>query len=329
MNLKKILPIVGIIILVFILFNLDFKEIIRIFSGINPLYSFLCFFAVVPLLLMANIEWQLLLKKQKIHVSFWYSIKNFFFGYFFGFITPGGFGALARSVYLSEESKAPLPKCVSNIIIYNTVEFIAMFLVGAVGAIYLSSIYPSLFYIIILVMLLVIALFLFFFKSKISKVLFAKIVQSKVFATFKDRIEGSIDTFYEDLPKFKDVLLPLSISLTGWFLKCVMLFFISQLFLIDIFFVDFIMIMAVADVIASIPISIYGIGTREAALIPLFYAFNPAITTEQIVSLSLFWFVIIWLMPSIIGAFLILHETKKQESSHRGFFTICQRVRKK
>ena len=70
--------------------------------------------------------------------------------------------------------------------------------------------------------------------------------------------------------------------------------------------------MAGADVIASIPISIYGIGTREAALIPLFYAFNPAITTEQIVSFSLFWFVVIWLTPSIIGAFLTLHEAKKQ-----------------
>ena len=70
--------------------------------------------------------------------------------------------------------------------------------------------------------------------------------------------------------------------------------------------------MAVADVIASIPISIYGLGTREAALIPLFSMFSTStITNEQIVSLSLFWFVIIWLSPSVIGAVITAVETRK------------------
>ena len=98
MQLKKILPITGIIILIFILTTLDFEEIFTIFSGINPWHSFICFFAIVPLILIANIEWQILLRKQKIHVSFWYSIKNFFIGYFYGFITPGGIGAYTRGI---------------------------------------------------------------------------------------------------------------------------------------------------------------------------------------------------------------------------------------
>ena len=67
--------------------------------------------------------------------------------------------------------------------------------------------------------------------------------------------------------------------------------------------------MAVSDVIASVPISIYGLGTREAALISMFNILN--VESEKIVSLSLFWFVIIWLVPSIIGSFVTLIETKK------------------
>ena len=65
MNIKKLLPIVGIIILIILLSTLDFEEIINIFSKINPLYSFLCFFASAPLILLSTIEWQLLLRKQK------------------------------------------------------------------------------------------------------------------------------------------------------------------------------------------------------------------------------------------------------------------------
>jgi len=309
MNLKKILPLIGIIILVIILFTIDFQKIFDIFSRLNPLYAFLSFFIIFPLIILANIEWQLLLRKQKIKVSFWYSIKNFFIGYFYGFITPGGFGAYTRSIYLSNESGAPLPKCVSNIIIFNTVEFMAMLFVGAFGAIYLSQLYPYLFYTIIALMILSIGLFLFFFKKERSKVLFTKIVQSRIFATVKDKVEGSIDTFYEDLPRLKDVIPPFIISITGWAIKYVLLFFIAKMFSINIHFIDFIFIMAVADVIAAIPISIYGLGTREAALIGMFAAFGVA--KEPIVSLSLYWFVLIWLTPSIIGVFVTMFETKK------------------
>lgn len=313
MNIKKWIPIVGIIILIILLSTLDFEEIINIFSKINPLHSFLCFFASAPLILLSTIEWQLLLRKQKIHVSFGYSIKNFFIGYFYGFITPGAFGAYTRSLYLSHESKAPLPKCVSNIIIFNTIDYLALLLLGLVGAIFLSSIVPYLFYSIIIVIAVVIILFLFLFKNKRSKIVFTKIVQSKVFATLRDRLEDSIDSFYEDLPRFRDVLLPFALSVFGWIVKFIELFLISKLFSIEVPIIYFVLIIAVADVIASIPISIYGLGTRELALVSLFSASSFNVVNEAIVSLSLFWFVVIWLPPSIIGAFVTYFETKKMD----------------
>ena len=117
MRIKKILPVVGIIVLIVIFTTLDLRKIYDIFYSINPLYSLICFFAIIPILLLVNVEWQILLKKQKIKVDFLYSLKNIFIGYFYGFITPGGIGAYTRSLYLQEESKTPLPKCLSNIII--------------------------------------------------------------------------------------------------------------------------------------------------------------------------------------------------------------------
>ncbi|HEY0087671.1 MAG TPA: flippase-like domain-containing protein, partial [Candidatus Lokiarchaeia archaeon] len=229
--------------------------------------------------------------------------------FFYAFITPGGFGAYIRSIYLSEESGAPLPKCVSNIIIYNIIEFIGMLILGAIAAIFLTSVYPYLFYIIILILLCVIFLFLFFFKNKKSKVLFTKIVKSRIFSTVKDRIEGSIESFFEDLPKFKDVLLPFAISIIGWFVKYILLFFVAKLFSIEVPILYFMMVIAVSDVIASIPISIYGIGTREMAFITMFGLLD--ISREKIVSFSLFLFVILWLTPSVIGAFVTAYETRR------------------
>lgn len=309
MKIKNLFPILGLIILIIILSTLDLQKIVDIFLKINPIYSLLSFLVVIPLILLANIGWQLILKKQKINVSFGYSIKNFFIGYFYGFITPGAFGAYIRSVYLSKKSGVQIPKCVSNIIIFNTLEYLGLLTIGAIGAIYLSSIFNYLFFLIIIIIIVVTSLFLFFFKDKRSRVLFVKIIQSIIFSTIKDKIEKSLTSFYEDIPKLKDIVLPFSISIFGWILKYIMLFFIAKMFFIEIPFFTFILIMAVAEIIASVPISIYGLGTREATLITIFKIWG--IESENIVSFSLFLFVLIWLSPSVIGAVVTFFETKK------------------
>lgn len=315
MKWKNLLPVIGILLFIFILLQLDFAQIQRIFSNIHPLYAILSFFVFIPLILLVNIEWQLLLKRQHIHVSFWYSIKNFFIGYFYGFITPGGLGAITRSLYLSKQSKEPLAKCFSNIVTFNTIEYLALLLLGFIGAFFLSSIYPFLFIFIFFMVVLVIFLYILFFKWSKSHHLFQKIVTYRMFSKITSTLHHSIESFHKDVPSLKDVLIPFSLSLTGWLLKYIMLFFIAQLFGISITLFYFILIVAVADVFSSIPISIYGIGTREAALITMFsvprFTNGLIISVEQIVSLSLFWYVIIWLVPSIIGAVVTLHETQR------------------
>jgi ubiquinone/menaquinone biosynthesis C-methylase UbiE len=141
------------------------------------------------------------------------------------------------------------------------------------------------------------------------------LITHSLFSKIAGRLQDSVESFHKDVPNLKDAILPFSLSVTGWVLKYVMLFFIARLFNVSIPFYFFIFIMAVADVISSIPISIYGIGTREAALITMFsvpkLTNGVLISAEQIVSLSLFWFVIIWLVPSIIGAVVTLYETQR------------------
>ena len=105
------------------------------------------------------------------------------------------------------------------------------------------------------------------------------------------------------------------IALLGWVAWFTILFFIAKLFAITIPLVSFIFIIAVANVLASIPISIYGLGTREASLLWLFSLFT--VETSKVISLSLFWFVIMWLTPSIIGTVVTFYESRKHPKSER------------
>ena len=309
MDVKKILPVIGIIILIYLLSTVDLPAVFDIFSRIPLFYAFLCLFSVVPIVISTNIQWQILLKKQKIHVSFPYSLKNIFIGYFYGFITPGGFGAYIKALYLKHESRQPLPKCISNIITFNTLDFLSLLVLGLVGSFFLSSRFPYLFVTIVIVSIIVSSLFLFFLKKDKSKVVFTKIVQSNIFSVVKDRLEDPIETFYENLPSFKDVLLPFFLSIFGWIVRFSELYLISRLFDIEVPYISFIFIIAVANVVASLPISIYGLGTREITLISLFSIF--AVAPEKIISLSLFWFAVIWLLPSVVGAIITFFESKK------------------
>ncbi|MCK5459010.1 MAG: flippase-like domain-containing protein, partial [Thermoplasmatales archaeon] len=228
MDIKKILPIIGIIILVYLLTTVDIPAVIKIFLSISPLYVFLCLFSVVPILISTNIQWQILLKKQKIHVSFFYSLKNIFIGYFYGFITPGGFGGYIRALYLKNESGQPLPKCVSNIVTFNTLDFLSLLVLGLIGGFFLSSRFPIIFIIILIVSIIVASLFIFFLKKKKSQVIFTKFFQLKIFSKLKDRLEDPIDTFFENLPGFKDILLPFSLSIFGWIIRFSELYLISR-----------------------------------------------------------------------------------------------------
>ncbi len=310
-KIKKIInffPIVGLIILIYILSTIDLAKILEVFSKINPFYSFLALFSVLPVVLLSNIQWQILLKKQKINVSFFYSLKNIFIGYFYGFITPGGFGAYTRSLYLKTESGCSLPKCVSNIIIFNTIDFLSLLLLGIFGGLILGSLFPSIFFALIFVFIIVVFLFLFFLKKDTSKFFFKKIIQKQFFSNYKDRLSDSIDDFYRDLPGFKDVFLPFLISVFGWLVRFSIFFLISRLFLVDVEFYYFILIVAVANFVGSIPVSIYGLGTRDAALISLLSVFG--VYPEKVLALSLFWFAVIWLCPSVIGALITFFETR-------------------
>lgn len=309
MNIKKLLPIVGIIILIYLISTIDISSVISIFLNIPIVFAFLCLFAIVPILISTAIQWQMVLKKQKISVSFIYSIKNILIGYFYGFITPGGFGAYIRSIYLKDESKQPLPKCLSNIITFNTLDFLSLLTLGMIGSFLLISTIPYLFWIITIVLIVVASLFIFFLRKRKSKDLFTKMIKSNIFSVVQNKLEDSLETFYENLPSFKSLIAPFILSILGWILLFTEFYFISILFSINIPYIWFISIFSIAYVVASLPISIYGLGTREVSLISLFSLFE--IPAANVLSFSLFCFVIIWILPSVAGAGITFFEHKK------------------
>ena len=309
MNVKKLLPIIGIALLLYILLTIDVGKIIDVFSRINIWYALLSLFAIVPVLLLLNYEWQLILKKHNIRVSYAYSLKNIFIGYFYAFVTPGGLGGYTRALYLKDESGETIQKCFVNLLIFTTIDYLPLLSLGVLGGFLLGSRFPNIFPIFLALFIFIISLLVLFIRKNTGKLFFTKLLKSKLLISYKDKWHGHINNLYEDLPTVKDLIPPFFVSFFGWILWLSELYLISTLFSIDVPYHYFILIIAVANVIASIPITICGLGTREVAMIGLFSIFN--IGQENVLGFSLFWFVISWLIPSLIGAGITVHETRK------------------
>jgi hypothetical protein len=312
MDWKKLLPVIGIVILVYILLRFDIGKILSVFSTLDPLAAALCFLGIPLILLLFNIQWQMVLKRQCIHVSFLYSLKNLLIGYFYGFITPGGFGAYLSALYLKNESKAPLLKCVSNIITYNTIDYLTIFILGAIGGLFFLGQYPYLFILIILLLFFVGFLFVFYLRQKTSKHLFQKLLHTQIFVFIQQYVDDPIESFYEDLPSLRSLVLPFLVSFFSWFVFYTELYFIAQLFNIHIPFIPFIFMLAITSSIAIIPISVYGLGTRDAVIVALFSLYD--VPPENSISFTLFWFTLFLITPSIIGAIITVFENKKLPS---------------
>jgi hypothetical protein len=312
MSIKKLLPIIGVLLLFYILTTIDIEKIIQIFININVWYALISLCAIVPVLLLFNYEWQLILKKHKIHVSYGYSLKNILIGYFYSFITPGGVGGYTRAIYLKDESGEPIQKCFVNILIITTIDYLTLLSIGVLAGFFLSSIVPSLFLIFLFIFIAIISLLLFFIQQDLGKTFFTKLLQTKLLTAYKDKWYAHIDNLYKDIPTIKDLIFPIIISLIGWLFLFTELYVISTLFSINIPFYYFILVIAITNVIALLPITIHGFGTREVAIIGLFSIFN--IPQENALGFSFFWYISIWLIPSIIGSIITLNETRKNPS---------------
>jgi len=309
MNLKRFLPVIGLIILFFLLFHFDFSIWFNLIQQIPYHFLILTFGSSLPIILLSNIQWQYLLKKQHIHVSFGYSIKNIFIGYFYGLMTPGGIGAYTRVLYIKTESGESFEKCLFNVGLFNIIDVISLFFIGIIGTLLFSNIYPFLFYILGVLFVLCIIFMYFLIRKKTWKWFLQFLLRFSFFKRYSQGLSSAVDELQGSIPSKKEVIITFLISIVGWIMRFTIFYVLLLLFLIEVNYVYVIFIIAIANIIAILPISIYGLGTRETVLISFFSLFN--ISSNSVLGISLFWFFLVWIIPSVIGAFISIYENKK------------------
>jgi uncharacterized protein (TIRG00374 family) len=308
---KKFLPLIGIAIFVYIVYNLDIEKIIVVFLSINPIFIICSLTLTIPRLIIRNTAWQIIQKEQKITISFFQSLKIFLIGYFYGSITPGYIGQLMRVPYMKEKTGAPYGKLFVNSLMETIIHTLSLYGMMLIGALLVMGVLPELLYISgIWVLLLAIILF-YFVKRERGEKLFHLLIHYLIPKKLKTNLYRFVDTFYTDFPEIKKLLLPLILGIFTWIIIFSQEYIIVLALGIDIPYLYFLLLFPIANVVGFIPITFAGLGTRELTAIFLFSTLF-GVGEEEVFVFTILGFVITDIFTGFIGFILSLTETKKR-----------------
>jgi uncharacterized protein (TIRG00374 family) len=119
-------------------------------------------------------------------------------------------------------------------------------------------------------------------------------------------------SFYKDLPSLGFLSFVLIINIAAWTINYFTIYFLGLSVGIEIGVIPFLVILPIATLVAQIPITINGFGTRELVLINLFGLFG--IDGVKVLSMSLLGIFVTGIIPSAIAASLILLKKRNKTS---------------
>lgn len=306
---KLLLSFIGFFILAYIIYSLDVEKIITSFLSIDPVYILYSLLLTIPLLLIRNVTWQIILKEQKIFIGFFYTLKIYLIGVFYGSITPGFSGQIMRVPYLKEKTQEPYGKLFINTIIETFVHSFSLYGMMIIGAILVIGTIPELLPITFSVFLVFCLLAVYFSKKEWGEKFFKILIQALIPKKLKHHLNAFVGSFYRDFPRFHRMILPYILGIITWIIVFSQEYLILLGLGLEIPYFMFLLLFPIANVAGFIPITFSGLGTRELTAIFLFTSMFP-VAEEQILVLSLVGLVVTDLFLAILGFFLSLTEIR-------------------
>jgi len=305
----KYLPLIGIILFLYLIYDLGIEKIIDTFIKIPPLIYLASVLVFLPKLVLATMKWQYICKKQNIHAPYGFLARLFMISSFYGSITPGYVGVHMRIYYLKEKTKTTIQKCIANSFIDATLTFLGGLFLSILGVILYLEGYYELLPILIGLFIADLLAFLFFLEKRRGSRLIQWVLKPFLPKNLKENISDSVDLLYEDIPKPREAIIPFLLELVIWSIAATQVYVLSLTYNLSIPFFDFIMLSTVSVVLGSlVPISVGGLGIREGIFV-IFLA-QYGVPYDIAFVLSIAGFIVKRIIPGLVGFLLSFHEMK-------------------
>jgi len=298
---KTYVWIIGLVIFGFVLMRVDVPHILVTFSEVKVFYIVLAFLLTAPLIAIKTYRWKCLLKAQDMDYGFKAAFLVYLASIYIGIVAPGRTGEFIRCFYLKKDKNVSFSKAFSNVLVDRLFDLFALITVACLGLAVSSLPRRE-----SLVILAAVSVIILATGVILSKKLTGRVIQFtykvRTLRTYKERIDESVDDFYSGLEELRKsrLVIPLLMTVLAYLLFYAQGYLVVKSLNIPISFFYLVFCMSLVSLVALLPISILGIGTRDATLIALFSA--QGLTKEAAVSLSLGLLFVFYLSTGGIGA---------------------------
>lgn len=302
--LWRLLPLLGLILFVYVLANAGIAQTWDILKSFNPLYLLFAPIFVVASLLLKGWKWKLLLNACNQDLPLWSSIKIWTIGFFASIITPGKAGDVIRAFYVKKTNNVGLAESVTSIILERIIDIVTLLTLTVISIFLLVKRYQydlSFANMIVLIVLIIVAFYVFTKKKWMMPIIrkLTRILPRR----YRRGIIQNIGRLYSSIELVKhDWKRLIFITFITFVLWGVLFYYVKLLsdgmgLHLDFLFVF--MLLPIVTFIELIPISVSGLGTREAAMVVFFSLIG--LSASHAVSFSLVYLFLGSWLTGIIG----------------------------
>lgn len=220
---------------------------------------------------------------------------------YIGFITPGRLGEFVKALYLKSDKQISLSRGMSSVLLDRLFDLYLLVILAIIG-IWRFDILGRLSNTSLILMVIIVLAPLLVLNKQLMMYIVRQLYNLVIVKKFKDKIEERFEDFYIGINQLINPKLLFSgfltcLSYTVFFIQC---YLITIAMGITINFITITLFMAISNLISFIPISISGLGTRDATLIYLFSLIN--LSPELAVSYAFLVFITFFVCGGLMGA---------------------------
>lgn len=276
---------IGLAVFAFILVRINLSETVAILSKANVAYLLLAVVFVAPVLLLEALRWNFILRRLGISYGFGEAFSMFASSLYIGTITPARVGEFVRVGFLKGHS---FGRAFFSVFADRVSDMLFLMLAGYFGMFFFArALEQQIFWfsaaIIGSILLLAVMVVKRDFVRMVLRAVFTRVVPERlrtdVKAAFYDFYSGFLLIF-----NVKSAASIFLITLASWLVYYSQVFLLAKALSIDISFIHLATAMSIAGLLSVLPISISGIGTRDAAFVFFFSLLG--IRSEFAVALS-------------------------------------------
>jgi len=296
---------IGIVLFIVVLWSIDKSQLIVVLRTTNWTYLGIALLMQIVTLFVKSVRWRTLLSMTGFKIPFWRSFVLYVVSGYMGVVTPGRLGEFWKALRLKQEEKVPLVRGIFATLLDRAMDLYLYIWLGMVCAagIGLTKQIPLL---VQFIVFFICAIPILVVKKSIRRRITSFLLPRGLFRRFGINIEDGINEFEDSLQKTNSphFLTPVAITAFAAGVLFLQFWIILRSLGIDLHFLLAVIIISLIKFIGNIPITLFGLGTRDITLIFVFQFLG--LSSSLAVGVSVLVFLVNHLAVSLFGFLLLV-----------------------